>query len=95
MKYEGLLLRELKSTSYQWLHVSCMEWLNFAEQSLDNGFCSIAGKASCFIYKYKASSVLLQLLLVVNKVVVEKRQCGGACILRLVIFTSCLFYGIP
>ncbi|KAH7542755.1 hypothetical protein FEM48_Zijuj02G0108400 [Ziziphus jujuba var. spinosa] len=44
LKYEGLLFRELKSTSYQWLQVSYMEWLNFAEQSLDNGFHSIAGK---------------------------------------------------
>ena len=37
-------MRELKCTSCQWLEVSYLEWLNFAEHSLDNGFYSIAGK---------------------------------------------------
>ncbi|XP_062086631.1 protein DOUBLE-STRAND BREAK FORMATION [Humulus lupulus] len=45
LRYEALLLREFKSTSCQWLEVSHMEWLNFAEQSLDYGFHSIARKA--------------------------------------------------
>ncbi|KAF3454863.1 hypothetical protein FNV43_RR05311 [Rhamnella rubrinervis] len=44
-RYEGLLLRELMSATYGWLRVSYMEWLSFAEHSLDNGFYSIAGKA--------------------------------------------------
>ncbi|KAM6597471.1 hypothetical protein CsatA_007995 [Cannabis sativa] len=45
LRYEALLLRDFKSTSCQWLEVSHMEWLNFAEQSLDYGFNSIARKA--------------------------------------------------
>ena len=44
MRYEALVLRELKSTSYQWLQVSHIEWLTFAEQALDNGFYSVAAK---------------------------------------------------
>ncbi|KAF3966025.1 hypothetical protein ACB098_08G019100 [Castanea mollissima] len=45
LRYEALHMRELKSTSCQWLEVSYLEWLNFAQHSLDNGFYSIAGKA--------------------------------------------------
>ncbi|GMY10526.1 protein DOUBLE-STRAND BREAK FORMATION [Fagus crenata] len=45
LRYEALHMRELKCTSCQWLEVSYLEWLNFAEHSLDNGFYSIAGKA--------------------------------------------------
>ncbi|GAV74412.1 hypothetical protein CFOL_v3_17892 [Cephalotus follicularis] len=45
LRYEALLLRELKSTTYQWLQVSYLEWLTFAEQSTDNGFNAIAGQA--------------------------------------------------
>ncbi|KAJ9698771.1 hypothetical protein PVL29_007705 [Vitis rotundifolia] len=45
LRYEALVLRELKSTSYQWLQVSHIEWLTFAEQALDNGFYSVAAKA--------------------------------------------------
>ncbi|EXB78541.1 hypothetical protein L484_011166 [Morus notabilis] len=44
LRYEALLLREFKSSSHQWLEVSYTEWLNFAEQSLDYGFHSIARK---------------------------------------------------
>ncbi|KAF5751332.1 hypothetical protein HS088_TW02G00345 [Tripterygium wilfordii] len=44
-RYEALNLRELNSTTHQWLQVSYMEWLNFAEHSLDNGFHTIARKA--------------------------------------------------
>ncbi|RVW56884.1 hypothetical protein CK203_078495 [Vitis vinifera] len=44
LRYEALVLRELKSTSYQWLQVSHIEWLTFAEQALDNGFYSVAAK---------------------------------------------------
>ncbi|GLT80723.1 hypothetical protein SLA2020_521470 [Shorea laevis] len=45
LRYEGLLLREHKSTSCQWLQVSYVEWLSFAEHCLDNGFYAIANKA--------------------------------------------------
>ncbi|KAK1586208.1 hypothetical protein Q3G72_000130 [Acer saccharum] len=45
LRYEALILRDLKSASCEWLQVSHIEWLNFAEQSLENGFCAIAGKA--------------------------------------------------
>lgn len=57
LRYEGLLLRELKSATCLWLQVSYMEWLSFAEQSLDNGFYSIAGKVSVLVYNYTALSV--------------------------------------
>ncbi|KAK7848217.1 hypothetical protein CFP56_005405 [Quercus suber] len=33
LRYEALHMRELKSTSCQWLEVSYLEWLNFAEHS--------------------------------------------------------------
>ncbi|CAH2038704.1 unnamed protein product [Thlaspi arvense] len=46
MKYEALNLREIKSPSCLWLRVSYSEWSNFAVQSMENGFLSIAGKAS-------------------------------------------------
>lgn len=45
LRYEGLVLRELKSASHKWLQVSYREWLTFAEHSLDGGYYSIAGKA--------------------------------------------------
>ncbi|KAG6629029.1 protein DOUBLE-STRAND BREAK FORMATION [Carya illinoinensis] len=45
LRYEALHMRELESASCQWLEVSYLEWLNFAEHSLDHGFCSIAVKA--------------------------------------------------
>ncbi|XP_010487080.1 PREDICTED: uncharacterized protein LOC104765103 isoform X1 [Camelina sativa] len=46
MRYEALNLRELKSPSCLWLRVSHSEWAKFALQSMENGFPSIAGKAS-------------------------------------------------
>ncbi|XP_020868783.1 uncharacterized protein LOC9328440 isoform X1 [Arabidopsis lyrata subsp. lyrata] len=46
MRYEALNLRELKSPSCLWLRVSHSEWTKFAVQSMENGFPSIAGKAS-------------------------------------------------
>ncbi|XP_022548842.2 protein DOUBLE-STRAND BREAK FORMATION-like [Brassica napus] len=46
MKYEALTLREIKSTSCLWLRVSHSEWNNFAVQSMEHGFPSIARKAS-------------------------------------------------
>ncbi|KAM5583108.1 protein DOUBLE-STRAND BREAK FORMATION [Rosa sericea] len=45
LRYEALLLRDLKSRTHQWLEVPYLEWQNFAQQSLDNGFYSIAAKA--------------------------------------------------
>ncbi|XWS74394.1 hypothetical protein CRYUN_Cryun02cG0211500 [Craigia yunnanensis] len=45
LRYEALALREHKSQIQQWLQVSHQEWLNFAEQSLENGFYAIAVKA--------------------------------------------------
>lgn len=53
LRYEALVMRELKSTSNQWLQVSYTEWVTFAEHALDNRFYSIARKAcekalSCF-----------------------------------------------
>ncbi|GMI96932.1 DSB formation [Hibiscus trionum] len=45
LRYEALVLREHKSPIQQWLQVSPGEWLNFAEQSLENGFYAIAAKA--------------------------------------------------
>ncbi|XP_062173259.1 protein DOUBLE-STRAND BREAK FORMATION [Alnus glutinosa] len=45
LRYEALHMRELESANCQWVEVSYLEWLNFAEHSLDNGFYSIAGKA--------------------------------------------------
>ncbi|KAL7201427.1 hypothetical protein ACSBR1_033179 [Camellia fascicularis] len=44
-RYEALVLRQLRSTSNQWLQVSYREWITFAEHSLDNGFYSIARMA--------------------------------------------------
>ncbi|KAJ6424538.1 hypothetical protein OIU84_025337 [Salix udensis] len=45
LKYEALLFRDVKSTSDQSLHVSYLEWLNFAQNLLDQGFYSIATQA--------------------------------------------------
>ncbi|XP_050367484.1 protein DOUBLE-STRAND BREAK FORMATION [Argentina anserina] len=44
LRYEALLLRDLKSATQQWLKVPHLEWFNFAQQLLDNGFYSIAAK---------------------------------------------------
>ncbi|KAM2127033.1 hypothetical protein ACFX1R_006984 [Malus domestica] len=45
LRYEALLLRDIKSSTNPWLQVSYTEWLNFAHQSRDSGFYSVAGKA--------------------------------------------------
>ncbi|CAN1859708.1 Protein DOUBLE-STRAND BREAK FORMATION [Linum perenne] len=45
LKYEGLLLRELKSTTHKWKRVSYMEWLKFAHHSFDNGYHAVAIQA--------------------------------------------------
>ncbi|XP_031271877.1 uncharacterized protein LOC116130263 [Pistacia vera] len=44
LRYEALLMRDLKCTSCSWLQVSYTEWLNLAEHSLENGFHAIAIK---------------------------------------------------
>ncbi|KAH0905820.1 hypothetical protein HID58_037647 [Brassica napus] len=49
MKYEALTLREIKSTSCLWLRVSHSEWNNFAVQSMEHGFPSIARKVSTWM----------------------------------------------
>ncbi|KAK1354460.1 protein DOUBLE-STRAND BREAK FORMATION [Heracleum sosnowskyi] len=46
LRYEALVMREMKSSSNPWLHVSYGEWFTFAEHCLDNRFYSIAIKAS-------------------------------------------------
>ncbi|EOY34593.1 Uncharacterized protein TCM_042211 [Theobroma cacao] len=45
LRYEALVLRDHKSEIQKWLQVSHLEWLNFAEQSLENGFHAVAVKA--------------------------------------------------
>ncbi|CAK9174212.1 unnamed protein product [Ilex paraguariensis] len=45
LRYEALVLRELKATSDRRLQVSYREWLTFAEHLLDNEFYAIARKA--------------------------------------------------
>jgi hypothetical protein len=55
-------MRELESASCQWLEVSYLEWLNFAEHSLDNGFYSIAGKViSIYFFNFTFILVLVKL----------------------------------
>ncbi|XXG44294.1 hypothetical protein AAC387_Pa01g4139 [Persea americana] len=44
LKYEVLVLRELKYMNHHSLQVSHEEWLTFADDSLNNGFYSIAVK---------------------------------------------------
>ncbi|KAE8688815.1 Lateral organ boundaries domain family protein [Hibiscus syriacus] len=51
--YGALVLREHKSHIQQWLQVSPVEWLNFAEQSLENSFYAISAKV---FYKCMFSS---------------------------------------
>ncbi|KAL8094387.1 hypothetical protein AgCh_036062 [Apium graveolens] len=46
LRYEALVMREMKSSSNPWLHVSYGEWFTFAEHCLDNRFYTIAIKAS-------------------------------------------------
>ncbi|KAI5408517.1 hypothetical protein KIW84_054384, partial [Lathyrus oleraceus] len=45
LRYEALVMRELKSASFQRLQVSPVEWLNFVEDAVHNGFHSVAVKA--------------------------------------------------
>ncbi|XP_057431000.1 protein DOUBLE-STRAND BREAK FORMATION isoform X2 [Lotus japonicus] len=45
LRYEGLVLREIKSASCQWLQVSPVEWLHFVEDAVHNGFHAVAEKA--------------------------------------------------
>lgn len=46
LRYEALVMRELKSASSQWLQVSPVEWLNFVEDAVHNGFHAVAEKVS-------------------------------------------------
>ncbi|RHN67747.1 hypothetical protein MtrunA17_Chr3g0106061 [Medicago truncatula] len=45
LRYEALVVRELKSATIQLLHVSPLEWLNFVEDAVKNGFHAVAVKA--------------------------------------------------
>ncbi|RDX65979.1 hypothetical protein CR513_55309, partial [Mucuna pruriens] len=45
LRYEALVMRELKSASCQWLMVSPVEWLSFVEDAVHNGFHAVAEKA--------------------------------------------------
>ncbi|KAL5069460.1 hypothetical protein RYX36_020347 [Vicia faba] len=45
LRYEALVMRDLKSASFQLLQVSPLEWLNFVEDAANNGFHSVAVKA--------------------------------------------------
>ncbi|CAK8565998.1 unnamed protein product [Lathyrus sativus] len=45
LRYEALVMRELKSASLQFLQVSPVEWLSFVEDAVHNGFHSVAVKA--------------------------------------------------
>lgn len=58
-------MRKLKSASCQWLEVSSVEWLNFVEDALYNGFHSIAEKVHVICVKHKSSPacVVLRLFL--------------------------------
>ncbi|CAI0549011.1 unnamed protein product [Linum tenue] len=47
----AVLLRDLKSSTYQWMRVSYEEWLNFAEHSLENGIHAIARPVN-FVYLF-------------------------------------------
>lgn len=46
LRYEALVMRELKSASFQQLQVSPVEWLNFVEDAVHNGFHSVAVKVT-------------------------------------------------
>lgn len=68
-------MREFKSSSHQWLEVSYTEWLNFADQSLDYGFHSIARKVfpeAVYAYNIFCSSACSFGYLFVKFVLIEK-----------------------
>ncbi|XP_027931798.1 uncharacterized protein LOC114187687 isoform X1 [Vigna unguiculata] len=45
LRYEALVMRELKSASCQWLRVSPEEWLRFVKDAVRNRFHAVAEKA--------------------------------------------------
>ncbi|WVY92880.1 hypothetical protein V8G54_031968 [Vigna mungo] len=45
LRYEALVMRELKSASCRWLQVLPEEWLRFVEDAVRNGFHAVAEKA--------------------------------------------------
>ncbi|XP_039687247.1 protein DOUBLE-STRAND BREAK FORMATION isoform X2 [Medicago truncatula] len=45
LRYEALVMRELKSATIQLLQVSPLEWLNFVEDAVKNGFHEVSVKA--------------------------------------------------
>lgn len=54
-------MREHESASCQWLEVSYLEWLNFAEHSLDNGFHKIAVKVIPLLFPLPSILVVVEL----------------------------------
>lgn len=54
LRYEALVMRELKSStaSCQWLQVSPVEWLNFVEDAMHNGFHAVAEKVRIMCARY-------------------------------------------
>lgn len=65
LRYEALILRELKSVNKQSLQVSCGEWMSFAEHSFNNGFYSVATKAC---EKADSNELLLKSVDIVDKI---------------------------
>ncbi|GAU27631.1 hypothetical protein TSUD_125770 [Trifolium subterraneum] len=45
LRYEALVMREIKSASFHLLQVSPVEWLKFVEDAVQNGFHAVAVKA--------------------------------------------------
>ncbi|KAL2333015.1 hypothetical protein Fmac_014228 [Flemingia macrophylla] len=45
LRYEALVVRDLKSGRCEWLQVSPLEWLNFVEDAVRNGYHAVAEKA--------------------------------------------------
>ncbi|KAL5554510.1 hypothetical protein UlMin_041911 [Ulmus minor] len=76
LRYDAFLLREFKSISNRGLEVSFMEWIDFAEQSLEYGFHAIVIKACenaqlCFPKHSKADAKAVECFN--NVEVIEKR----------------------
>jgi hypothetical protein len=46
LRYEALVLREIKSARFQLLQVSPVEWLKFVEDAVQNGFHAVAVKVT-------------------------------------------------
>nr|XP_029144829.1 uncharacterized protein LOC112803329 [Arachis hypogaea] len=60
LRYEALVMRETKSSKYQWLRVTPLEWLRFVEDALNNGFHSVAEKACENALSYHGNNDVLK-----------------------------------